>query len=404
MNQILDFGVGGGNEGNNNKKEKKAAKKKEKEYNSGGFNGGINDFSGGKSSGGTKSISDKVIKVFVLLMILIAIALIVSGAMSIFSNNDKVEESKTETPVATVVEAEISAKLNEISGKVTITVESTVPIDTMRYSWDKDPDKVVAGGKQMSLEQEVIAPSGEHVLHIKVTDEKNNSTTKDFTFDSATGIDTEQPVIELSFTGGTDGTNKKLQVKVTDDTSIAYVTYAWNEGETVTMTPENEGTQEYTFEVDIPRGKNTIVVTAVDGSDSSNATVAPKVIEALTNPEISYGFLDNEGSVLKIMCSHENGIKKIYYTLNGQPYQWEAGEGEETPKYLEFTQASVVGHNEMTIKVTSVDDTEADFNPVWDYNPTTTEQSAGENTNTAQEGGQQNQQGQTQDTNTTATN
>ena len=93
----------------------------------------------------------------------------------------------------------------------------------------------------------------------------------------------------------------------------------------------------------------------------------PIVFEGVTKPEINYGFLDSVGSVLQIMCSHENGIKSIYYTLNGQPYQWQVGEGEEAPKELTFQQESVPGHNEMTIKVTSVDDTVAEFNPAWDY-------------------------------------
>lgn len=377
MNQILDFGVGGNNDNNNNRKEKKATKaKKEKfEYNSGnegfggdsGFDGGIKNFGGG-NSGSTKSMSDKVIKVFAILMVILAIFLIVSGVTSIMGNKKEEQENKANSNIPTEsVKAEIHADLDEISGKITITVESAVEIDSMRYGWDKDADRLVAGEKQTFLEETVVARSGEHVLHVKVTNIKGNVTSEDFTFNSATGMDTTNPTIVLEVTEGSDGNDKKLQVTVTDDTSIAYVTYSWNEEETVTMTPENEGMQEYQFEVDIPRGKNTIVVTAVDGSDSSNAKTTSKSIEAKTKPVITYGFLDNEGAVLKIMCSHENGIKKIYYTLNGQPYQWEAGEGEEAPKYIEFTQASVVGHNVMTIKVTSVDDTEEDFNPEWDY-------------------------------------
>ena len=377
MNQILDFGVGGGNEGNNNKKEKKASKKEKNNYN----NGGIQDFGGGSVGGGNRSISDKVIKVFAVLMVILAIALIISGVTSIMHNDDTSKENQAaaNTPVQTV-KADIDAVLNEISGKVKITVESPVVIDNIKYSWDGGHENVVSGEEQTTCTVDVLAPNGEHTLFIIVTDIQKNVTKDEFTFDSATGIDTEKPEIKLTITEGTEGENKKLEVKTTDDTSIAYVTYSWNEGETVTMTPENEGMQEFEFVIDIPRGKNTIVVTAVDGSDSSNARVESKVIEAKTKPTIEYGFLDNEGSVLKIMCKHESGIKKIYYTLNGQPYQWELPEGSEAPTYLEFEQQSVQGHNEMTIKVTSVDDTYEEFNPIWDYGVPAEQNN--ENTNT----------------------
>ena len=67
------------------------------------------------------------------------------------------------------------------------------------------------------------------------------------------------------------------------------------------------------------------------------------------------------------MCSHENGIQSIKYTLNGNDYQWKAPDGEEAPKEISFTQESAPGHNEMDIVVTSVDGTKAEFKPVWDY-------------------------------------
>ncbi|MBR2289703.1 MAG: hypothetical protein IJ867_03655 [Clostridia bacterium] len=357
MNQILDFGVGGGNDNNNNRKEKKQPKKQEKyEYDRGG------DFGGGNNTAIKTPMSDKVVKVFAILMVILAVFLIFSGVTSIMRNNEDKTANASNSQTVAPVQAEILAELDDILGRVTITVNSEITIDQMKYSWDKDHDNIVSGKKQTSLEEVINVPYGEHVLHVTVTDDQKNTTTKEFTFDSATGIDTTSPEIKLVASGS------KLQVTATDDTSIAYVTYTWNEdGETVTMTPEEEGLQEYEFEIDIPMGTNTIVVWAVDGSDGANAKTVSKLIEAKTNPEISYGFMDNEGAVLKIMCSHENGIKSIYYTFNGQPYQWELADGDEAPKYLEFEQASVVGQNSMEIKVTSIDDTVKEFNPVWEY-------------------------------------
>ena len=362
MNQILDFGNGGNNDNNFNRKENKPPKPPKKEKNN--YNSEI--FSGNASYGNNKEkspMSDKVVKVFAILMALFAVVLIFSGLTNMLKNkkDTKDAEAKAKNTVQQV-EAEITAELDQISEMVKIKVNSPITISKIIYSWDKDHDNVIAGEKKNTLEKEIVAISGEHVLHIQVIDEENNKTTKDFTFNSATGVDTENPNITLTVTE-----DKKLLVTATDDTSIEYVTYKWNEEETITMKPEEVGSKKFEFELEIPRGKNTIVVFAVDGSESSNATSTSKVLEGVTKPEINYGFLDQEGAVLKIMCSHESGIKSIYYTLNGQPYEWKVAEGEEAPTYLEFTQDSVVGHNQMTITVTSVDDTVAEFNPAWDY-------------------------------------
>lgn len=360
MNQILDFGAGGNND-NNGGKNKKAAKNNNN-FNENNMNSRSN-FGGGIK--GSTSVSDKVVKVFAILMVILAIALIVSGATSMLKNKKDANKASANANNTSQIQAEILAELNEEEGIVVLTINSPVTISKTIYSWDQGHDNVIAGEKQTSMEEGIIVPYGEHVLHVQVTDEQNNRTTKDFTFNSATGIDTMKPEITLTVTE-----DKKLLITARDDTSIAYVTYTWNEEEPVKMIPEVEGLKEFEFEIEIPRGKNTIVVIAVDGSDIANATTTSKVLEGVTKPVINYGFLDATGAVLQIMCSHENGIKSIYYTLNGQPYQWQVGEGEEAPKELSFTQQSVEGSNQMTITVTSVDGTTAEFNPAWEYYPT----------------------------------
>lgn len=376
MNQILDFGDGNGNN-NNNEKPKKPIKEKKNNKNEYNNFGGESSFNSGNNYGGNSNynsskapMSDKVVKVFAGLMIILAIALIASGAMSLMKNKKDSTAKNTNTTAEPQIQAEILAELDETTGKVKMTINSQIVISKMIYSWDKEHDNVVSGEKQTSIEEEVVAPHGEHVLHVQVIDEQNNKTTKEFTFNSETGIDTTQPDITLEITE-----DKKLSVTAIDDTSIAYVTYTWNEGEAVTMTPE-EDLKEYSFEIDIPKGKNTIVVVAVDGSESSNAKTTSKVLEGVTKPELKDCVLvDSVGSAVQVTFTHENGIQKIYYTLNGQPYQWEVAEGEEAPKELSFTQNSVEGHNEMMITVTSVDGTTTEFNPVWDYNVASTTES-----------------------------
>lgn len=362
MNQILDYGAGGNSD--NSGKSKK----------NNNFKGG-NNYNNGMN-GGKTPMSDKVIKVFALLMIIIAIGLIVSGVFSLLKNKEEDSKKSNSTTQAQKVEAEISADLDEIAGTVKITVKSPVAISKMIYSWDEEHDTVIAGKKQTTLEEETVSPSGKHVLHVQVTDEQNNKTTKEFTFDSATGVDKTSPEISLTVTE-----DKQLLVTAKDDTSIEYVTYTWNDGETVTMTPEEEGLKEYEFELEIPKGKNTIVVFAVDGSEEGNAMTVTKVLEGVTKPTITYGFLDAEGKVLQITCTHENGIKSINYTFNGQEGKYESPEGEEPLKEITFSLPdSIDGNNVLLMTVTSVDNTSEEFNSNWTY-PYSSESSEEDNPN-----------------------
>lgn len=374
MNQILDYGTGGNND--NNEKDKKFAKKNNSFREENNYEN--NNFSGNEKK---SSVSDKIVKVFAFLMIILAIALIVSGVTSLLKNKkDVTAKEKTPTTTQEVVEANISAEMEEETGNVTIIVENEIAISKVIYSWDTGHDEQVEAGEQKkTLEINTSVPYGEHVLHVKVIDEEKNETTKEFTFTSETGKDTTKPEITLSLTE-----DNKLLVTATDDTSIAYVTYTWNEDDTVTMTPDEEGLQEYEFELDIPMGKNTIVVFAVDGSETANAKTATKVLNGVTKPVINAS-LDATGAYVEVVCSHEKGIKSIYYTLNGTAYQWEVPEGETAPFDLKFTQQSAIGPNEMRITVTSVDDITAEFNPVWEYGgPTTPEDSTQTPTNTAE--------------------
>ena len=206
MNQILDFGDGNGNN-NNNEKPKKPIKEKKNNKNEYNNFGGESSFNSGNNYGGNSNynsskapMSDKVVKVFAGLMIILAIALIASGAMSLMKNKKDSTAKNTNTTAEPQIQAEILAELDETTGKVKMTINSQIVISKMIYSWDKEHDNVVSGEKQTSIEEEVVAPHGEHVLHVQVIDEQNNKTTKEFTFNSETGIDTTQPDITLEIT------------------------------------------------------------------------------------------------------------------------------------------------------------------------------------------------------------
>jgi hypothetical protein len=331
------------------------------------------------NNGGGSSSSDKVIKVFALLLMIIAIALIASGAYSLFKNKET-SESNASVPTQKV-QAIIEAVQDEENGKVNISVTSEITISRLIYNWDQGTEKVISGENSLTMEESIDLPAGEHVLTIKVIDTENNETLEKFTFEAETGIDTTPPEITLDIVTVDD--QKKLLITATDDTEIAYITYMWNEEEQITVEAEEEGQTEIQVQLDIPRGKNTINVIAVDASESSNTKSATKSLDGRTKPEVSFN-LSADSSVLEVVCTHESGIKSIFYTFEGQDYEANFDD-DNISTYVSFTQASVEGKNEMVLKVTSVDDTVTEYDNLnWTYYPNGVPETTTEETEEAQ--------------------
>jgi hypothetical protein len=337
MNQILEYGA------ENNKK-------------SSNKNGG--------------SSSDKIIKVFAFLMLIVAIAFIASGIISLTGNKKTSNEQEAAKKAAenNVVQATITAEADEETKKVKITVESEYAIDRVTYSWNQSTSKVISGEKSTSFESEIDLPAGDNTLNIIVLDVENNTTTDSFDFSSENGVDNVKPEIKL------EKENGKLYIIATDDTALAYITYMWNDGDTVTVNANEEDPTKIEVELEIPEGENVINVVAVDASEVTNTKSINEKIIAKNNPEITY---ETTADLSKIIftCSHDKGISSVYYVFNGQEYGI-TYEDDEAPTSLQFEQASDIGENTISLTVKSTDDTEKTFEGTWSYGSvsTTTEQ------------------------------
>lgn len=341
MNQILEFG---------NENSGKAPKWNKNKGNNGG---------GGSSS-------DKIIKVFAFLLMIIAIALIASGVFSLMKN--KKDEASVKSGPVSKVEATVNAEKDEETGKVIIDVLSEIPINKLIYNWDKGTEKVISGDNNLTMNETVDLPSGTHTLTVKVIDNENNETIKSFSFESESGVDTTPPEITMEIVPGNEIiSGKHLLITAIDDTEIGFITYMWNEGEQETVNAEEENQKEIKVELEIPRGKNTINVIAVDASEASNTKSATKTLDGVTKPDFNYS-LSSDSSVLTMVATHEEGIKNIFYTFDGQNYEANF-EGEEIQPKVEFTQNSIEGYNEIYVKITSVDDTVYEFKGNWEYTP-----------------------------------
>lgn len=319
----------------------------------------ILDYTPNKSAKKSSS-SDTVVRVFAVLLVIFSLCLLGSGLYSIFKNKESEKTTNVKPTYATI-------KAVQEEDKAIVSVTHDKVIESMVYRWNSDAERSVKGDGKKTLEKELDLPAGENTLYIKVIDVNGVETSYEEKFTAESGLDIMNPVISLNIVNGEE--EKMLKITATDETKIDFLTYRWNDEEEVKVEASEDNSKEITTEIPIMRGTNDITIVAVDSEN--NTTTETKSYTGLTQPEIVVT-LSEDGSTLIIKTTHENGVKKISYTLNDKPYEAEF-EGDNIQKEVEFTQVLDEGYNRLVLTVTSVDDTETVFDGECEYTPPASE-------------------------------
>lgn len=300
----------------------------------------ILDYNPNKSSGGGSSGSDKIVRVFAGLLAIFAICLVAGGAYGLYKNSQKTE---------VVADAPTEAKIEVEQGETTaiIKVSHDKAIEKLIYSWDSEKENNIKGTGKSSMESEIPLLAGTHTLNVKVTDIDGVETSYQEEFTSEAGEDKIYPVIDLDITD-----DKKLKITATDETAIEFVTYRWNDGEEMRVDVSEEDGKTITFDIEILKGKNDILIVAVD--KNSNSTTETKTFTGVTKPDITVTIAADKKSA-EVKCYHENGIKDITLKINDVDYDVDlAG---QTHTDITFPIELAEGNNVIVVSATSVDDT-----------------------------------------------
>lgn len=287
--------------------------------------------------------SDKVVRLFAIIIIIFAICLIGSGAYKYIIRKNASKPTDVAKPVIEVTQDGSTA---------VIKVTHTKALEKIVYSFNNGRETTIktTGGNEAS---EIIPlPSGENTLLVKVTDIDNVEATFEQTFVSESGEDIINPVISLNVSAET----KKLVITATDETAIDFITYRWNTDEEVTVKAEEENQTKIEVEIDILRGSNDLTVVAVD--KANNTTTESKSYTGLTKPEVSI-ILANDKKSAEVVIKHDGGIKSVLFNINGQELTPEVPEGN--PTELSYPIENLpTGTYQFKVKATSVDDTVAE--------------------------------------------
>ena len=292
------------------------------------------------SSGGGNSKSDKIVRVFAVLMGVFGLFLLGNAAYSLYKNNQQSAAVEQAPAKASIV-------VEQGETKAIIKVSHDKAIEKVIYSWDTDKEITEKGQGESSMEIEVALAAGEHTLNIKVIDIDGVESKYEKTLVSETGEDKVYPVITLEVTN-----EKKVRVTATDETELSYVTYRWND-EVETEVPVSDNKNKIEFDIDINKGTHDLTVSAVD--KNNNTTTEIKSFAGVTKPVVTITVSADKKSI-DVYTSHENGIDQIKLNINGQDY--DVGVPEDKPKEISFNVGLPSGDNTVKVTAISVEKTE----------------------------------------------
>ncbi len=298
--------------------------------------------------------SNKIVKVFAICLIVFAIAIIAIAAMTSNKNN---AVTKTNTG-NNKTQATISAVQKE-DGILLFHVSSEYGLESIIYSWNETSEQEVKCSGEKEKDIEIQLPAGENSFYAKVIDNQQNETIYENTYTAENGKDILKPSIELTVTN-----DKKLKIVVTDETSLDFITYRWNDEDENKIEVNPDTPKTITTTLEIPHGKNDITVVAVDSSNNTNTE--QKVYNGLTKPEIKFVLNDEDKSKVTVVVTHEVGIKGISGTMNNSEFRIE--ESQITGNNVNFELTLSQGLNVIQVSASSTDGTENTAEKEFQYN------------------------------------
>lgn len=291
----------------------------------------------------------KIVLFFSITIIIFGLILLGQGAYAVFVFFNENKDGKTSG-------LETDIQINQIDDEnVRIKAESSVGISELIYSWNNNSSQTISENGKKSIQETIKIPSGENDLIIKIIDLNGKQITKNEKFTSVLPNDTLN--IELSIVGD----NIKISVK--SENNISYVTYKWNseEEQKIEMTTYEDKTK-LEKELEIPKGSNTLKVTAVD--EKNNTAEKSQEIKGVTKPKSAPVI---QGKYIYFEVTADEDIKQVDFTFNNVPYIIkentikESGQSRKVIYRLKLQK----GMNYLVIKTTTVSGITGE--DVWKY-------------------------------------
>ena len=242
----------------------------------------------------------KIVLFFAVSLIIFGLVLFGQGVYGIVKKDSTQVNKDDETTT-------ISLQQNN-SGEVIINVNSQTIISELIYYWNSEASQTISGNGNTTMQQIITMPAGQNTLTVKTIDVNGKQKTETQTFK----LDVDKPNISLSVIGN------KIKIAVDSKADLAYVTYKWNNEQEKKMDMTTfEDKAKFETEIEIPKGKNTLMITAVDIYE--NKSEKSQEINGISKPVIEPTI--NEPYITFTVTSEEDDIKTIEFVYNGKNYK-----------------------------------------------------------------------------------
>lgn len=269
MNQILSV------EDNSNKKKKQ---KKEKTKN--------------KNSGPIEITN--ILKFFSIAILIFGVFMIGTGSYSMYKDSqNEVSNVKPTISVEQIQE-------NQLKLKVTHNKE----LSSVKYNWNDEEDNEIGTNGKKTVEETIDIPTGSNILNITATDINGQVSTSQTTY-------TLQGDITIDITQEEDGNN--IVITAIGKEQLSYMTYRWDDEEETKVDINDIETEQI---IETKKGIHQLTVIVVD--INNNTETKEMEIQGVTKPKLE---ITTDGSSNFIInASDEQGLKKIEFKINEQPY------------------------------------------------------------------------------------
>lgn len=276
----------------------------------------------------------KIVLFFAVSLIIFGLVLFGQGVYGIVKKDSTQVNKDDETTT-------ISLQQNN-SGEVIINVNSQTIISELIYYWNSEASQTISGNGNTTMQQIITMPAGQNTLTVKTIDVNGKQKTETQTFK----LDVDKPNISLSVIGN------KIKIAVDSKADLAYVTYKWNNEQEKKMDMTTfEDKAKFETEIEIPKGKNTLMITAVDIYE--NKSEKSQEINGISKPVIEPTI--NEPYITFTVTSEEDDIKTIEFVYNGKNYKIteDAIKKSQNAKKVSYKLTLEKGKNTLIVKATT---------------------------------------------------
>lgn len=276
----------------------------------------------------------KIVLFFSVSLIIFGLILFGQGVYGIVKKDSTQVNKDDETTT-------ISLQQNN-SGEVIINVNSQTIISELIYYWNSEASQTISGNGNTTMQQIITMPAGQNTLTVKTIDVNGKQKTETQTFK----LDVDKPNISLSVIGN------KIKIAVDSKADLAYITYKWNNEQEKKMDMTTfEDKTKFETEIEIPKGKNTLMITAVDIYE--NKSEKSQEINGISKPVIEPTI--NEPYITFTVTSEEDDIKTIEFFYNGKNYKIteDAIKKSQNAKKVSYKLTLEKGKNTLIVKATT---------------------------------------------------